>query len=145
MDKPTRKFSAIVNGDLPSGVIANTLLHLGAQLGAMAPDLAGRACKDASGLTHSGIPIYPNVILAATTDQLKMYLADAYRVADTTNLIVLDYTELGYSTTTETEYQAAMNCRTSDSMVYYAILIFGDRRVVNKLTKGLTLWSNPSS
>jgi hypothetical protein len=73
----------ILDSNLPGGVAMNTAFHLAVQLGAREPGIAGRDALDATGLPHSGLPIWPNIVLAASPDHLRAILAAALAAAGT--------------------------------------------------------------
>lgn len=141
MDKPSKKFALILEANMPCGVAINTVGHLSAQLGTLAAELAGEGVTDATGNRHSGIPIFPNVILKAPQEELRLRLALAGSLAEKNGLLVLDYPEQGYTTATDDEYRAEIAKADEADLKFLGILIFGPRKRVNEITRGLELWA----
>jgi hypothetical protein len=118
----------------------NLSSHLSAQLGTLAPDIGGEEVLDLSGARHGGLPVCPNVILAASTIELTVLIARAREMADRSEILLLEYPEEGFTTTTDDEYRAAMAVVHSNDLIIRGCLVYGLRRQVNALTKSLRLW-----
>lgn len=145
MQQPLKKFVVVVDESLAPGEVANTVLHLGTQFGAIAPAVAGGEVRDASGESHSGLPVWPNVVLSAPASELRKRVAAAKISVPKGDVILLDYPREGQTTTTDEEYRLALGKIEAESIEYYACLLFGDRRTINKLTGGLPLWGRSHS
>jgi len=141
MDSPTYKFAIVLSGGLSCGVSINTAAHLAARLGTLVCQLGGGEVTDGSATIHSGIPISPNVILGASQDDLRSRLDKARSLANGSGLVVLDYPEQGNTTSTDDEYRAALAAAQECDLTYYGFLVYGPRKQVNEVTKGLTLWA----
>ena len=140
MEKPTKKYAVIIKDGLSGGKAINMASHLSGQLGSLVPELGGREVLDASGIKHAGLPIYPNVILTATPEELASAVAKARAMADCNEILFLDYPEQGFSTSTDDEYRAAIALVNTEAIVIEGCLIYGLRQAVNSVTKGLRLW-----
>src|SRR5438046_697375 len=101
MEKPAKKYAIIIKEGLANGKAINMASHLSAQLGSLAPELGGKEVVDASGMKHAGLPIYPNVILSASPEEFPQVVAKARLVAESGELVILDYPEQGFTTSTD--------------------------------------------
>lgn len=142
MERPAKKYVVVVEEGLAPGLVVNTVLHLGTQFGAVAPQVTGTEVTDASGAVHSGLPVYPNVVLRAPADALCACIRAARDQAVEEGVLCLDYLREGHLTRTDDEYRHAVGQISTGSMVYYACLLFGDRKQVNKLIRGFSLWGS---
>jgi hypothetical protein len=135
-EKPAQKIAVVLEQSLTPGIALNTTAHMGIQLGGLAEGLMGVSPVDASGDKHSGIPIYPNVVLKATGEQIKEILEKSRNY----DVVVADYPKAGFETSTDEEFCVSVAQETRESIVYWGITIFGDRKAVDKLTGHLKLW-----
>lgn len=145
MSKPSMKTAIFLDATLPIGVAGNTGIHLATQYGAMRPDVAGPPVRDAAGEEHSGIPVWPNVVLAVSAKDLGVIIAQARELAAIhSDVLVLDYPEAGFTTSTDDEYRTAMQSAMPNSITYFGCLIHGPRKQVDRATKGVgtQLWGN---
>jgi len=140
MERPSKKFAIIIDGSLTAGVSINTAAHLSAQLGSMIPELGGSPVMDASGVSHTGLPIYPNAILQATAEEICQVISKARQAARGDGIIILDYPEQGHTTMTDEAYRQEMALVHEASLKYLGLLLYGERTEVNCLTRGLKLW-----
>lgn len=140
MDKPSHKYALILDEDLPCGVAINTAAHLAAQLGTIVTELGGGEVVDATGIVHAGIPVYPNVVVHATQEDLRSRLTYARRLAKE-GLVILDYPEQGYTTSTDEAYRVEVARVDEINIRYFGFLVLGPRQKVNEVTKGLKLWT----
>lgn len=145
MAQPEKRYVIVLDASLPCGISHNTATHLAAQLGTLCPTLRGTEVSDASGVTHAGIPTYPNVILKASQPEIRVRLAQARDVAASQGVLVIDYTEYGFTTATEEEYHHAVSSHHEDTIRYFGFLMFGAHKHVRKLTRGLRLWDQCGS
>ncbi len=143
MPKPDFKTAVILDATLPCGIAINTAIHLAIQLGCQKPSLGGTGSVDLSGIIHSGIPIYPNVVLMGSGSQIH----DALERARINNqeMVVLDYPREGHTTSTEEEYRAAIMSTHEPSIQYYGCLFFGPKNLVSRFTKEFSLWKCTSA
>ena len=143
MVKPAKKTVVLLNEDLPPGVAMNTAVHMAHQAGAVRPEIAGGAVKDSCGREHSGIPMSPNVVLAISEQNLKEVVDQGYTLAtEHPDVLVVDYPEQGFLTTTDEEFRDALAVISTESIRYYGCLVHGPRRLIDQLTKqqSTTLW-----
>lgn len=140
MEKPAKRFAIIIKEGLANGKAINMASHLSAELGSLAQELGGKEVVDASGVKHAGLPIYPNVILSASPEDLLTVLAKARLMAESGELLFLDYPQEGFTTSTDDEYRKAIALLPSEAIAVEGCLIYGPRQAVNSVTKGFTLW-----
>ncbi|MFO0905780.1 MAG: DUF2000 domain-containing protein [Pirellulales bacterium] len=140
MDKPAKKFAIVIKAGVQAGKAINMASHLSAELGSLAPELGGKEVLDASGVKHAGLPIYPNVILAASAEEFPQAVAKARQMADTAEVVFLDYPEEGFTTSTDEAYRSAIALLSTEAIVVQSFLVYGPRSLVNAVTKGLMLW-----
>lgn len=145
MTYPEKRYAIVLDASLSCGLSHNTATHLAAQLGALYPALRGTEVSDASGVPHAGIPIYPNVILKASQQEIRARLVQARDVAASKGVLVIDYTEYGFTTATEAEYHHAVSSHHEETIRYFGFLLFGAHPHVRKLTRGLRLWDQCGS
>ena len=146
MTRPELKTAILLSNAIPAGVAANSGIHLATQFGATRQDIAGNPVSDQSGFCHSGLPVFPNVVLSVSPEKLRKAIHRAKRLANDDELLILDYPEQGFTTSTDEEYRTEIESILEEDIVYYAALIFGRRRFVDKALKGASalLWNGAS-
>jgi hypothetical protein len=140
MEKPAKKYAIIIKDGLANGKAINMASHLSAELGSLAPELGGKEVVDASGVKHTGLPIYPNVILSATPEELLKLVAKARLMAENGEILFLDYPLAGFTTSTDDEYREAIAFLPLEAITVEGCLLYGLRQSVNSVTKGFALW-----
>ena len=143
MTRPEMKTAILLSNAISAGVAANSGIHLATQLGAARQDIAGDPVSDQSGFWHSGLPVFPNVVLSVSPEKLRKAIHRAKRLANDDDLLILDYPEQGFTTSTDEEYRREIEAMLEDDIVFYGALIFGPRRLVDKALKGASasLWN----
>jgi hypothetical protein len=138
MTKTREKTVVLLSDTLTPGVAVNTAVHLSLQAGTLHPEFGGLPVRDADGFEHSGIPVWPNIVLSTSQEDLK---AAILRARDSSNescvLLVLDYPEQGFLTDTEEEYRDALSVASRESIKYFGCLIHGQRKLVDRVIKGI--------
>lgn len=132
-----RKCVIIVDGDLPSGIIANAAACLGFSLGAALPHELGPVQTDADGIAHGGIISIPIPILSASSDQVKSITDSAKK---TESLIVYDMSDAAQSSKTQDEYRQKIERMANADLRYWAVALYGDKKAVNRLCGSLPLF-----
>lgn len=130
------KLVMVVDGDLPSGVIANTCAILGMSLGKLFPETVGPDVVDAASRTHAGIVSLPIPILkgsARALEELRERLFDP----ELASLTVVDFTDVARRSGHYDEYTEAMAGAAHATPL--GIAICGGRRAVTTLTGSLPL------
>jgi hypothetical protein len=136
-----KKYSIILNKklkEMPSGIAMNAIAHIGAQLGAIAPEIKGTSLHDASGDFHLGIPIYGNAILSAKGVHLKKLFKEAL---SKNNIILIDYPEGSSNTKDDDEFCKFISDKKDEDIEYWGIALYGDTELVNDMTKKCNFWN----
>lgn len=137
---PHLRTAALLLDTLEWGVALNTALHLGTQLGATLPDLRGAEITDAHSRRHSGVPIYPNVVLRGTQHQLTEFVSQVGRmVEEGAHLTLVDYPEQAFTTSTDEEFRDAI-IRAETPILYYGAVVLGEYNLIKAITRAFKLW-----
>lgn len=123
---------------LPLGVLANTAAILGITLGRIAPECVGPDVADASGILHPGIVTLPVPVLKSSAPHLR--LRDTLKDPVFSDVTVVDFSDVAQSCHRYEEYTQLANLTSEDSFVYLGLLLYGNRKKVNKLTGSLPLF-----
>jgi hypothetical protein len=126
-----QKCVIVVDGGLTAGIIANAAACLGFSLGTVLPHQLGPAQTDADGIAH------PIPILSASSDQLKSITDTANQVE---GLVVYDMSDVAQSSKTQDEYRQKIERIASADLRYWAVAIYGGKKVINKLCGSLPLF-----
>ncbi len=137
MEKLPYKIVAVLDETLIYGIALNTTAHMLARLGSLVPSMMGESPTDLSGIIHSGIPKYPNIILKATKERIREIIGKARQIK---NLTVVDYPEAGLTTYTDDEFCQAVTRQKEDEIIYLGVALFGETSELSKLTGDLKLW-----
>jgi hypothetical protein len=84
--------------------------------------------------------VCPNVILAASAQELAGLVTRTRERAANGEVLLLEYPEEGFTTVTDEEYRAAVARLATEAMMIRGCLVYGPRKHVNALTRGLELW-----
>ena len=132
-----KKCIIVVNAELPVGIIVNAAACLGFSLGSVLPHEVGPAQKDADGVAHGRLVNLPVSILRADAEKVKEIVDRAYLIDD---LTVFDMSDKAQISKTQEEYGAAIAATKNADLKYWAVAMYGDKKVVNKLGGGLRLF-----
>lgn len=128
----------VIDGELPTGLIANTAAILGFTLGKRAPEYVGHDVTDASGLTHLGIITIPVPVLKMDRERLQGLRRTLFS-EEYSDLDVIDFSDVAQSCMAYDEY-AKLTAQTEErEHTYLGVAIFGDKKKVNKLTGSMPL------
>lgn len=139
MDELTHKFVAILNKKIPVGNLMNALGHMTAGLAGSAPNLEEMRFDtyiDKDGGKHPNISDNPFIILTAdNSNQIRnlrneLINAGVHFVDFTSTMTVGTYKEQQERTKNTPEAE----------LEYYGICFFGQKEVLNSLTKKFSLW-----
>lgn len=126
----------VVDEALPIGLMVNTASVLALTLGHRVEGLIGPDLKDGSGDTHVGITTLPVPILKADSRKISFIRNEA---ASSDAVLVVDFTDVAQSTKTYDDYAALLESRAADQLRYLGVALYGDKRVINRLTGSLPL------
>jgi len=133
-----KKCVIIIDCKLPLGLIANTAAILGITLGKIEPDIAGCDVRDKDGALHLGITEIPVPILKGETEDIKKIRQRLY-YEEFSDLKTIDFSSLAQGCKTYEEFREKMGRARNGELEYLGILIFGNKKKVNKLTGSLPL------
>ena len=128
-----KKAIIAVSNKLPVGLKANIAAVLCMSLGKSYPDLVGPPAITRDGVTITGITTIPVPILEANPEQLF----DLFN-ANSLDLVV-PFNEAAMTTKNYSDYQAKLLESQSEELQVHGILLYGDRKTINKLAGQLPL------
>lgn len=126
----------VVDESLSAGHAANATGVLALTLGATVPGLPGEPLIDADGSAHPGLIPQGVTVLRAPTATLSRLRSQAEASGQ---LSVIDFPTEGQRTTDYDEVRRQVSATPSEQLQYVAILIYGPRRAVSRLTGNLPL------
>ncbi len=138
MNIQNEKCVMVLNEELPLGILANTTGIMGITLGKYIPETVGVTVLDKSQHPHLGIITTPVPILKTTQDKIKQIRQQLY-LPDFKELIVVDFSDVAQSCNVYDEYIEKANQTLEDDFTYFGIAIYGNKKLVNKLTGSLPL------
>lgn len=138
MNIQNEKCVMVLNEELPMGILANTAGIMGITLGKYIPETVGVTVLDKSQHPHLGIITTPVPILKTTQDKIKQIRQQLY-LPDFKELIVVDFSDVAQSCNVYDEYIEKANQTLEDDFTYFGIAIYGNKKLVNKLTGSLPL------
>jgi hypothetical protein len=138
MNIQNEKCVMVLNEELPLGILANTAGIMGITLGKYIPETVGVTVLDKSQHPHLGIITTPVPILKTTQDKIKQIRQQLY-LPDFKELIVVDFSDVAQSCNVYDEYIEKANQTLEDDFTYFGIAIYGNKKLVNKLTGSLPL------
>ena len=135
----THKFVAVLNKKVPIGVLMNSLGHMAAGLAGSYPNLSEMRFDsyiDQNNNDHKSISDNPFIILQADNSNqirtLRQQLVEmGIHFVDFTNTMTIG---------TYIEQQERTRNTPEDQLEYYGICMFGDKELLNQLTKKFSLW-----
>ena len=133
MNIQNEKCVMVLNEELPLGILANTAGIMGITLGKYIPETVGVTVLDKSQHPHLGIITTPVPILKTTQDKIKQIRQQLY-LPDFKELIVVDFSDVAQSCNVYDEYIEKANQTLEDDFTYFGIAIYGNKKLVNKLT-----------
>lgn len=133
-----KKCVMVVDDALPLGIIANTAAILGNTLGSHYPSVVGKDVLDKNGNSHLGIIQTPIPILRGNKELLNELRNTLYQ-EKYKDIVVADFSNIAQASKTYLEYTEKMNNTDLKDIVYLGIAMYGDKKLVNKLTGNLGL------
>jgi Protein of unknown function (DUF2000) len=126
----------VVDGSLPPGRAANAIGMLAVTLGATMAGLPGAALVDADGDVHPGLIPQGLLVLRAPANRLSELRAQAVATQD---VGVIDFPTDCQQTNDYDEVRRRVAGIPTADLRYLAILLYGPRRAVSRLTGDLAL------
>lgn len=127
----------IIADDLPAGLAINTGAVLGASLGNKLPYMIAEDLQDASGRQHAGLTWIPLPMLKAARQEVKRICAEAKQLE---NVLVIDLSEVAQTARSYDTYKTSLEMLTEAEMSYSGIALYGEKTVMNRLTRKLALY-----
>jgi hypothetical protein len=126
----------VVDESLPPGRAANATGMLALSLGATVAGLPGAALVDANGDAHAGLIPQGLLVLRAPANRLSQLRA---RAAASEDVGVIDFPTDCQQTNDYDEVRRRVAAMPTAELRYLAILLYGPRRAVSRLTGNLAL------
>lgn len=134
------KFVAVINKDLEMGVALNAIAHSCAGLVAMAPDELKEKMSfidftDKDDFVHKSISGLSLIVLRGKNGEIKKLK----RALVENKMLFTDFTETMTGDTYKEQLDKTLETSEED-MKYYCIATFGEKEVLDPLTKKFSLW-----
>ncbi len=128
----------VIDEELPLGLIANTAAVMGISLGKEAAEIVGENISDKSGDIHQGLIKFPIPILKGKASLIKD-IKDKLKQPEFSDLLVIDFFDVAQICKTYTDFMKEIAKVSNEELKYYGIAIYGNKKLVNKLTGSLPL------
>lgn len=128
----------VLDADLPTGVLANAAAILGVTLGARFPQLIGPDVTDGDREIHPGIITLPIPVLKSDAAGLRA-LRGRLRDPAFAGIFAADFSDVAQRCRTYPEYISSSAEAEERKFTYLALLLFGPKQQVNRLTGSLPL------
>ncbi|MBA3414248.1 MAG: DUF2000 family protein [Chloroflexia bacterium] len=127
------KLVVVLRDDLPTWQKINATLFLVSGIVATAPETVGEPYADASGGRYLPMFRQPGLVFAATRDELRR----AFDRATQRGVEFAVFTDDLFATTHDAANRAAVRARSQEDLPLAGIAFRTDRRVADKVVKGL--------
>lgn len=136
----THKFVAVVNKDLEIGKALNTIAHSCAGLVASAPEELKEKMSfvnftDKDGSIHKNISGLSLIVLRGKNGEIKKLRRNLIE----NNILYTDFTETMTGDTYKEQLEKTLET-SEENMKYFCIVAFGEKEILNPLTKKFSLW-----
>lgn len=135
-EEMNEKCVMIIDEALPTGETANVAAILGITLGGKLPEAVGQSVVDGAGNSHTGVIKIPVPILKADRETIGKLRLRLYE-QPFSELTSVDFTDLAQGCKTYDEFVDKMSY--TSALDYIGLAVYGDKRMVNKLTGSLPL------
>ncbi len=134
----SRRFAIVVNKDLESWQVLNTVSHIAAYLGNKlhVPFDTGTCFTTKDGKDHPRNSQYPIVTFSAKASELKEFM----ETVRASGLPYLGFFREMIETTDDGEIEKIFSEKMDDDVEYYGIGVFGENEIVKPLVKKFSLW-----
>ena len=130
--------SAVLDENLPLGLLANTAAILGITLGKHMPEAVGADVLDGSGKPHLGIITFPVPILRGDAEQIRAIRETLYGV-DYQDVIVVDFSDVAQCCKNYGEYIGKAAQADESEWRYFGLGLCGPKKLVSRLTGSMPL------
>lgn len=131
-----KKCVLVLDTGLPVGLAVNAAVVLAVTLGRRIESIVGPDVADASGGQHFGLVDIPIPVLKADAEVLGDVRS---RAVATDGLLVVGFTDVARTSRTYEEYTEKMAASVPGDLEYLGVALYGDKKLVNKLTGSLPL------
>ncbi len=138
MNEVNKKCVMVIDGTLPTGIIANTAAALGVSLGKQMPELVGAEVEDSEKKRHLGIVNVPIAMLQGSRETLKR-LRETLYCDKFKDIVVIDFSNVAQRCNAYSQYQQEAAATPQTEYEYLGIVIYGDKKQINKLTGSMPL------
>jgi hypothetical protein len=138
MNTQTHKCVLVIDQALNSGTTANVAAILSMSLGNKLTGLIGPDITDRNGHLHPGLTQLPIPVLGASSTQLKE-IRQSILTGTPAHVFIVDFNNFAQQAKTYEEYTTYMESVDPKDIIYMGIGLYGDKKTINKATKGLKL------
>ena len=133
------KISIVINRELPSWQVLNTVAHISGYLGNVLGEQfrTGDNFQTQDGVLYPRNSQYAIIVLSATADQLSSF---ARSVREANDIQSMFFTREMIETTSDEEIMGELLNKTSNEIELLGVGIFGQNTRVKELTKQFKLW-----
>lgn len=132
----SKKCVAVIDQNLPIGLIANTAAILGCTLGKQIQKIVGEDVVDQDQHQHLGVINTPLPILAASKEQIKKIYQTASEEYKESMMLV-GFNDLAQRCSSYEDYTKKMAGAFASSLNYLGICLYGNKKEINHLTGNL--------
>ena len=126
----------VVDRELPVGLAVNATAVLAVTLGRKIESIVGPDVADASGGSHAGLVNIPIPVLKAGVEAVGDIRSKAVTMD---GLLVVGFTDAARTSKTYEEYTEKMAVSATEELGYLGVALYGDKKLVNRLTGSLPL------
>ena len=126
----------VVDRELPVGMAVNATAVLAVTLGRKIESIVGPDVADASGGSHAGLVNIPIPVLKAGVEAVGDIRSKAVTMD---GLLVVGFTDAARTSKTYEEYTEKMAVSATEELGYLGVALYGDKKLVNRLTGSLPL------
>lgn len=138
MNTQQNKCVIVVDENLTIGHVSNITAVLGAALGKNYPDFIGENIYDNNKNCHKGIVKYPIPILKTTSTKINN-MSQLLITETDPEIEVIDFTDIAQKCLHYDEYKTTAIDTDTSSFNYLGILLYGNKKKINKLTGSMAL------
>lgn len=131
------KIAVIIREDLPVWQKLNVTAFTVSGIVAANEGLVGESYEDASGNSYLPMVRQPMLMFTGSAEEIRK----AYKRAMERNVPIAIFTEELFSTAHDEENRAAVKMASSDNLNLVGLALREDKKIVDKITKGLSLHS----
>ena len=134
------KFVAVINRQLPSGVALNAIAHMSAGIVASAsPEIKEQMCFidfiDKNEIQYKSISANSLIVLSGKPGEIKK----VYSHLIEKGILIVSFLETMTNDTYKEQLERTRNTPTED-VLFYGIMIFGEKAEIDPITRKLSLW-----